>query len=92
MNTRNIHLSHVGAKMSRLTGVRAIMKDIQETLSSKGEAAWLNLSAGNPVILSEIEDMWRRHTRDLTESPQFGEIVWIKPRLRVPDRGGGGLV
>ncbi len=71
----NIHLSRVGEKMSRLTGVRAIMKDIQETLRSNPGRNWLNLSAGNPVILPEIEEMWGRHTHELLQGREFGEIV-----------------
>ncbi len=69
------HLTQFGQQMSRLTGVRAIMKDIVETLQADPTVGWINLSAGNPVILPEIEDMWRRYTHELLDSDHFGEVV-----------------
>lgn len=68
------HLSLLGQKMSQLTGVRAIMKDIIETLQS-GSGKWINLSPGNPLILPEIEAMWRDYTAKLLAGPDFGEVV-----------------
>lgn len=67
-------LSRIGQKMSRLTGVRAIMKDIIETMgSSSGQ--WINLSPGNPLILPEVEAMWREYTAKLLAGKEFGEVV-----------------
>jgi len=54
----NPALTQIGAQMSNLTGVRAIMKDIIETLQAEG-AEFINLSAGNPLILPEVEQLWR---------------------------------
>lgn len=68
------HLSLIGQKMSQLTGVRAIMKDIVETLQSE-PGKWTNLSAGNPLILPEVEAMWREYTQTLLAGPDFGEVV-----------------
>ncbi|MEO0802174.1 MAG: valine--pyruvate transaminase [Cyanobacteria bacterium J06642_2] len=68
------HLTQIGQRMSRLTGVRAIMKDIVETLRA-GDGSWINLSAGNPVILSEIVDMWRECTQALLASDEFGQAI-----------------
>lgn len=68
------HLSLIGQKMSQLTGVRAIMKDIIETLQSE-PGKWTNLSAGNPLILPEVEAMWREYTQTLLAGPDFGEVV-----------------
>ena len=68
-------LSQLGVEMSRLSGVRAIMKDIIETLRSGGDRAFINLSAGNPVILPEVEQLWRDCTADLLASPDYGEVV-----------------
>lgn len=68
------HLSLIGQKMSQLTGVRAIMKDIVETLQSE-PGKWINLSAGNPLILPEVEAMWREYTQTLLAGPDFGEVV-----------------
>ena len=70
-------LTQFGDRMSHLTGVRAIMKDIIETLnSSKGSGKeFINLSAGNPVILPEVEQLWRDCTKDLLSSSEYGEVV-----------------
>ena len=68
-------LSQLGVEMSRLSGVRAIMKDIIETLRVGGDRAFINLSAGNPVILPEVEQLWRDCTADLLASPDYGEVV-----------------
>ncbi len=68
-------LSQLGVEMSRLSGVRAIMKDIIETLRAGGDRAFINLSAGNPVILPEVEQLWRDCTADLLSSPDYGEVV-----------------
>ncbi len=70
-------LTQFGDRMSHLTGVRAIMKDIIETLnSSKGSGKeFINLSAGNPVILPEVEQLWRDCTEDLLASSEYGEVV-----------------
>jgi len=61
--------------MSHLTGVRAIMKDIIETLRAGQGREFINLSAGNPVILPEVEQLWRDCTQDLLNSPEYGEVV-----------------
>ena len=68
-------LSKFGQQMSHLTGVRAIMKDIIETLQSGQSADFINLSAGNPVILPEVEQLWRDCTADLLASSDYGEVV-----------------
>jgi len=47
----NPALTQIGAQMSNLTGVRAIMKDIIETLRARKGQEFINLSAGNPLIL-----------------------------------------
>ena len=67
-------LSKIGDRMSQLTGVRAIMKDIIETLADTN-VRWINLSAGNPVILPEIEQMWRDYTAELLVEDSFGETL-----------------
>jgi valine--pyruvate aminotransferase len=71
----NPALSQFGDRMSRLTGVRAIMKDIIETLKSGKGQDFINLSAGNPVILPEVEALWRDCTEQLLSSPEYGEVV-----------------
>ena len=71
----NPALSQFGKQMSQLTGVRAIMKDIIETLRTGAGKDFINLSAGNPVILPEVEQLWRDCTADLLASKEYGEVV-----------------
>jgi valine--pyruvate aminotransferase len=73
--TMNLALSQIGTQMSNLSGVRAIMKDIIETLAAGKGQEFINLSAGNPVILPEIEQMWRDYTIELLDSQDYGEVV-----------------
>ncbi len=68
-------LTQVGAQMSQLTGVRAIMKDIIATLQASQGQSFINLSAGNPVILPEIEQLWRDCTLALLNSAEYGDVV-----------------
>lgn len=71
----NPALTQFGDQMSHLTGVRAIMKDIIETLRAGQGKTFINLSAGNPVILPEVEKLWRDCTAELLASPEYGEVV-----------------
>jgi valine--pyruvate aminotransferase len=71
----NPALTEFGVQMSHLTGVRAIMKDIVETLQAAQGQEFINLSAGNPVILPEVEQLWRECTADLLASSEYGEVV-----------------
>jgi valine--pyruvate aminotransferase len=71
----NPALTKIGAQMSNLTGVRAIMKDIIETLGASAGQQFINLSAGNPLILPEVEQLWRDCTADLLASSEYGEVV-----------------
>lgn len=68
-------LTQFGEEMSHLTGVRAIMKDIIETLRAGQGRTFINLSAGNPVILPEVEHLWRDCTQALLDSEEYGEVV-----------------
>jgi valine--pyruvate aminotransferase len=68
-------LTQFGDQMSHLTGVRAIMKDIIETLRAGNGQTFINLSAGNPVILPEVEQLWRDCTHELLDSSEYGEVV-----------------
>jgi valine--pyruvate aminotransferase len=71
----NLTLSRFGIEMSRQTGVRAIMKDIVETLQTDRIHNFINLSAGNPVILPEMQQLWRDCTAELLESSEYDEVV-----------------
>ncbi|RUR86608.1 valine--pyruvate transaminase [Chlorogloeopsis fritschii PCC 9212] len=71
----NPALTKIGAQMSNLTGVRAIMKDIIETLRAGAGQQFINLSAGNPLILPEVEQLWRDCTAELLASSEYGEVV-----------------
>ena len=71
----NPALTQIGDQMSNLTGVRAIMKDIIETLQATKGQEFINLSAGNPLILPEVEQLWRDCTAELLASSDYGEVV-----------------
>ncbi len=71
----NPALSQIGTQMSHLTGVRAIMKDIIESLRAGAGKQFINLSAGNPLILPEVEQLWRDSTAELLASSEYGEVV-----------------
>lgn len=71
----NPALTKIGTQMSNLTGVRAIMKDIIETLQAGEGQEFINLSAGNPLILPEVEQLWRDCTAQLLASSDYGEVV-----------------
>ncbi len=71
----NPALTQFGSQMSHLTGVRAIMKDIRETLKAGWGRNFINLSAGNPLILPEVEQLWRDCTEKLLASSEYGEVV-----------------
>ncbi|NJN73065.1 MAG: aminotransferase class I/II-fold pyridoxal phosphate-dependent enzyme, partial [Limnothrix sp. RL_2_0] len=68
-------LSKFGQQMSSLSGVRAIMKDIIDTLKAGAGQEFINLSAGNPVIIPEVEQLWREATLELLASSEYGEVV-----------------
>jgi valine--pyruvate aminotransferase len=70
-----IKLSKFGSRMSELTGVRAIMKDIIETLKSSKDKSFINFSAGNPVIIPEVDRLWRKITNELQQSSEFSNVV-----------------
>ncbi|MFE1745762.1 valine--pyruvate transaminase [Coleofasciculus sp. H7-2] len=71
----NPALTQFGDCMSHLTGVRAIMKDIKETLQAGIGQEYINLSPGNPVILPEVEQLWRNYTEELLASSNYGNVV-----------------
>lgn len=71
----NPALTQIGAQMSNLTGVRAIMKDIVETLQAGAGQEFINLSAGNPLILPAVEQLWRDCTAELLASSEYGDVV-----------------
>lgn len=71
----NPALTQIGDQMATLTGVRAIMKDIIETLQAGIGQEFINLSAGNPLILPEVEQLWRDCTAELLASSDYGEVV-----------------
>jgi valine--pyruvate aminotransferase len=68
-------LTKIGDRMSHLTGVRAIMKDIKETLQTGKGQHYINLSPGNPVILEPVEQLWRKYTEELLNSSDYGRVV-----------------
>ena len=71
----NPALSQFGQTMSRLTGVRAIMTDIIATLRGGKGQEFLDFSSGNPLVLPEVEKLWRDCTTRLLATPEYGKVV-----------------
>jgi valine--pyruvate aminotransferase len=74
-NLSKFRTSKIGARMSQLTGVRAIMKDIIETLRLGKDRKFYNFSAGNPLIIPEVEQLWREFTAALLAKKDFANVV-----------------
>jgi valine--pyruvate aminotransferase len=51
------------------------MKDIAGALLSEPSKEWLNLSPGNPLVLPEVEAMWRDYAQEIIDSPDFGACI-----------------
>ncbi|ERN43169.1 alanine-alpha-ketoisovalerate (or valine-pyruvate) aminotransferase [Rubidibacter lacunae KORDI 51-2] len=68
-------LSRIGREMSQLSGVRAIMKDIIETLRAGAGQNFIDLSAGNPTLLPAVEQLWRDCTHELLDRSEYGAVV-----------------
>lgn len=60
--------------MNEKTGIRAVMGDIQEVLRD-GSREYLNLSAGNPMILPETAAMWQAVLERLLEDGMFPSVI-----------------
>ncbi len=74
--TNQPKLSQIGQSMNHLSGVRAIMKDIQETLSADQNRKYFDLSAGNPLLLPEISAMWQNATTELlSDLDDFDQVI-----------------
>jgi valine--pyruvate aminotransferase len=58
-----------------LTRIGTHMKDIIETLRANQGKTFYNFSAGNPVILPEVEQLWRDYTQELLDSQDYGAVV-----------------
>ncbi|EWH22719.1 valine--pyruvate transaminase [Bacillus haynesii] len=67
-------LSKIGEKMNEKTGVRAVMSDIQEVLAG-GERSYINLSAGNPMILPGVSAMWKSALANLLDDDRFSSVI-----------------
>lgn len=68
-------LTQFGEKMSHLTGVRAIMRDVTAVSETDSGHSLINLSTGNPVLLPAVEQLWRDCTADLLASSDYGEVI-----------------
>lgn len=68
-------LSHIGERMSILSGVREIMADIEQTLKTVDPDKLINLSPGNPLILPETAKLWRKHAQKLLASEEFDHVI-----------------
>ncbi len=68
-------ISKIWKKMTKLSWVRKIMNDIILTLK---ENSWniINMSAWNPLVFIEHEQLWKKHTKLLLSSDEFVNIIW----------------
>ncbi len=68
-------ISNIWEKMSNLSGVRKIMNDIVFTLK---KTSWniINMSAWNPLVFKELEQLWKKHNKKILNSKEFWEIIW----------------
>ncbi|RAP31442.1 valine--pyruvate transaminase [Candidatus Marinamargulisbacteria bacterium SCGC AG-343-D04] len=66
-------VSEIGKKITQLTGVRAIMADIKESLGAG--KSFINLSAGNPLVIPEIGELWKSSLSKIMETPDFDSII-----------------
>lgn len=80
-----MNLSDYGMNINKLSGVRSIMADIENTLA-RCDSNFINLSAGNPVILEEVAELWRKHSNDFINSEEFAEILCRYSSTRGIDR------
>ena len=72
----NPNLSQIGQSMTHLSGVRGIMKDIQETLNAHKDQKFYDLSAGNPLLLPEVAAMWHKlATELLADESDFAQVI-----------------
>ena len=69
-------LSQIGQNMTHLSGVRAIMKDIQATINAHKDQKFYDLSAGNPLLLPEVCSMWQNTAiKLLANENDFAQII-----------------
>jgi valine--pyruvate aminotransferase len=73
----NPTLTRFGIQMSNpsASGIQSIMRDISEALQADKGSELVNLSAGNPVILPEVVQLWKYYTAQLLGSSEYSEIV-----------------
>lgn len=54
-----MQLSHSGAKMAGVSGLRSIMDDVAASTAGVSADDWLNLSVGNPAPIPAAREMWQ---------------------------------
>jgi valine--pyruvate aminotransferase len=59
-----MEFSLTGQRMASLTGLRSIMDDIATSTAGSSPEQWLNLSIGNPALISEVTAMWQGLTAE----------------------------
>ena len=66
-------MSHVGEKMARPSGLRSIMEDITTSTAADDGRTWLNLGIGNPPVIPEVTETWKRLTSEAV-AETFGTL------------------
>jgi len=50
------------------------MKDIKDTLQANKDVQYINLSAGNPLIIPDVDKIWRKHTNSILDTT-FSDVI-----------------
>jgi len=58
-------LSAVGAKLAGNSGIRVLMEDLGQALTTRADM--LMLGGGNPAAVPEVQTLWRRRMRELLD-------------------------
>lgn len=68
-------LSSAGGRITRLTGVRSIMKDIAAALAQERSEPIINLGAGNPISIPEMDVFWKEQIAKLAGNYEYSELL-----------------
>ena len=61
--------------MSELSCIIALIQDIKETLNKNKNHEFVNLSACKPLLLPEIELVYKNIAKNIVNSSEFGDII-----------------
>lgn len=68
-------LSNMGREMNKLSGVRAIAKDIEDVLRERGKKKIYDFGAGNPAVIPEVLAEVRKTVKAVSGSKELGNVL-----------------